>query len=412
MKFLVGVILAIAILQAHVLPQNPGRSDSSATVRVLRVVAEGVLKSATFDFINPKTGDVYQTPAQAGADMPLQIRSNFNDWRYWNGVLNIAMSRLAEELADTSYSLYVRKDIAFNFDNRGYFERRQPDEGKWNHPFGQLLTMEELDDCGAMGASLIEVYATDNQERYRTYLERAANHIEHVQARLDDGTLVRSFPRKWTLWADDLYMSVSFLARMGALTGEKIYLEDAARQVVNFHKYLYDGSKGLMYHCWFSDSGKPGVAFWGRANGWMLLGQIDLLDRIPQDLPQRDTLLYLFRRQVAGIVRYQAADGFWHQLLDRTDSFEETSCTAMFTYSIARAVSAGYIDEKYAEVAVRGWNGIKTRIAADGDFTGVCAGTGVGDDLQFYYSRPTPLNDPHGLGAILLAGTAVLKLGK
>ena len=48
-------------------------------------------------------------------------------------------------------------------------------------------------------------------------------------------------------------------------------------------------------------------------------------------------------------------------------------------------------------------------IRPDGKIEGVCTGTGVSDDLAFYYSRPTPLNDIHGIGAVLLAGTEFVK---
>ncbi|MGH7450828.1 MAG: hypothetical protein ACRENG_05755 [bacterium] len=49
------------------------------------------------------------------------------------------------------------------------FEDKYKDEGKWNYPFGQRFIMEELDDCGAMGASVIEVYRRDKQERCWRY---------------------------------------------------------------------------------------------------------------------------------------------------------------------------------------------------------------------------------------------------
>jgi rhamnogalacturonyl hydrolase YesR len=113
-----------------------------------------------------------------------------------------------------------------------------------------------------------------------------------------------------------------------------------------------------------------------------------------------------------GIARYQSGEGVWHQLLDKVDSYLETSCSAMFTYVIARAVNQGYIESRYASIAQRGWEGVLTRILPDGKIEGVCAGTGVGDDLVHYYRRPTPLNDIHGVGVILLAGAEVLHLPK
>ena len=51
-----------------------------------------------------------------------------------------------------------------------------------------------------------------------------------------------------------------------------------------------------------------------------------------------------------------------------------------------------------------------SKIRPDGKVEGVCTGTGVGDNLEFYYTRPAPLNDVHGIGAILLAGAEMLRL--
>ena len=84
----------------------------------------------------------------------------------------------------------------------------------------------------------------------------------------------------------------------------------------------------------------------------------------------------------------------------------------MFTYAIARSVNRGYIDARYASIAQRGWKGVMTKIRSDGQVRGVCAGTSVSDDLVYYYRRPTPLNDVHGIGVILLAGAELLQLRK
>jgi rhamnogalacturonyl hydrolase YesR len=82
----------------------------------------------------------------------------------------------------------------------------------------------------------------------------------------------------------------------------------------------------------------------------------------------------------------------------------------MFTYAIARAVNRGYVEPRYASVARRGWEGVASRVRQDGRIEGTCTGTGVSDLLADYYRRPTPLNDIHGIGAVLLAGSEVLRL--
>lgn len=384
--------------------------DSSVTIEKIQTVANSILKDATFNFLDKKTGEQYKSTDEAPKDANLVPASAYNDWRYWNGVLNIAMIKLGEQLNNSEYTNFAIKNVEFCFDNYKYFEKRYNNEGKWNYPFGQLFIMKELDDGGAMGASVIEVNNLNPQERYKEYVNRFAEHVMKEQARLKDGTLVRIFPVKYTLWADDLYMSISFLSRMGEYTGDIRYFEDAAKQVINFNKYLFDENKGLMYHNWYSDIKTPGVAFWGRANGWALLAQVDLLDRLPKNFPQRKILLKLLRRHIIGISRYQSSEGLWHQLLDKTDSYLETSCSAMFTYAIVRAVNKGYIEPRYASIALLGWKGVMSKIHPDGKIEGVCTGTGVSDDLAFYYHRPTPLNDVHGIGTVLLAGSEVLKL--
>ena len=383
----------------------------SATERVLRAVADGVLKDATFDFVDSATGRRYAAPESASAGARLRITSPYNDWRYWNGVLNLAMVRLSGALHDARYIAFGGRNIAFAFDHSAYFAARYAHEDRYAYPFAHRFGMEELDDYGAEGASVIEVSAFERDPRYRPYVDSAAAFATTRQDRLPDGTLVRRRPRRFTLWADDLFMSVPFLARMGVLTGDRRYFDDAAWQVINFHAHLFDARVGLMYHNWYSDSGgRPGVAFWSRANGWAMMAQVELLDRLPPDHPQRDALLALFRRHVAGLARYQDSTGLWHQLLDRRDSFLETSATAMFTYAIARGVERGYLDASWATVARRGWAGVLTKIRPDGQIEGTCAGTGVSDDLADYYRRPTPLNDVHGVGAVLLAGVEILQL--
>jgi len=386
--------------------------DIARTEKVLRSIADNIIYDTKFEFVDEKTEKRFGSFQNVPSEVKLKLQSPYNDWRYWNGVLNIAILKLGNEFNEPAYTEFVSKTLSFSFDNYKYFEKHYNGEGKWNYPFGQFFIMEELDDCGAMGASLMEVYKSDHQIRYLDYINKAANHILNLQGRLEDGTLVRSFPYKWTLWADDLYMSISFLSRMGEMTGDSKYFDDAAKQVLNFHKYLFNEEKGLMYHCWYSDVKKPGVAFWGRANGWALLAQIDLLDRLPKDYLQRNTLLQLLQKHILGIAQYQSVDGLWHQLLDKVDSYLETSCTAMFTYAIARAINKGYIEPRYKSIAQHGWEGILSRIHLDGQIEGVCAGTGVGDDLVHYYQRPTPLNDAHGIGAVILAGAEILQLLK
>lgn len=376
---------------------------------LLRLV-NNVYENTDFTFIDEETGEHYNSAFDAPEGAKLKPASPYNDWRYWNGVMNISFIQLSEVLEQPGLREFAYKNVALAFDNYKYFEKKHTDENKWGYPFGQFFILEELDDGGAMGASVIEVYKNNQQPRYKEYIDKVADHMMNVQHRLDDGTLVRTFPHRFTLWADDLYMGLSFLSRIGSLTNDKSYFDYATLQVMNYHNYLFDPYKKVMYHNWYSDLNRKGVALWGRANGWALVAQVDLLDNLPVDYPKRDTLISLLQKHILGIAQYQSATGLWHQLLDKSDSYLETSCSAMFTYTIARAVNKGYIDKRYSTIAIKGWEGIMTKIREDGQVEGVCTGTVVSDNLVDYYNRPAPLNDIHGIGTVILAGTEILRL--
>ena len=195
--------------------------DQTSNEKILRTIANAIIEDATFEFADTHTGKHFKSTKVVPDSCKLKLASRYNDWRYWNGIINIALLKLANELNEPLYKEYSLENIAFTFDNYKYFEKNYNDEGKWNYPFGEFFIMEELDDCGAMGANVIEVYKLDPQERYKEYIDKAANHILNKQSQLEDRTLVRSFPHMWTLWADDLYMGISFLSRMGELTGDQ-----------------------------------------------------------------------------------------------------------------------------------------------------------------------------------------------
>lgn len=408
MKKLYSVILAFLIVSLS-LSQNKNIDEA-----VIRNIADNILDHTTFAYQSVSSREIYKTTKDIPENVEVRFADHFTEWGYTMGVLNMAMINLGAFLNEEKYSAFPARHIANAMENYKFFQARfKNDRPHYYWPYGQLWTMSELDDCGAMGASVIEVYKTVKRNDYKEYIDKSAKHIMEVQERLNDGTLVRTGPHEMTLWADDLYMSVPFLARMGNLTGDKIYFDDALKQVFNFTKYLWNADKELYYHCYYSDLQRTGVAHWGRCNGWVMMAQVHLLNFLPKDHPQRQDLVKNLERQILGIAKYQNADGLWHQVLDKNDSYLESSASAMFVYSIARAVNEGWIDKRYATIALTGWEGLKThKITLDGQLKDICVGTGIEDNIAFYYNRPARTNETHGLGAILDAGVEIIKLKK
>ncbi len=390
------------------------KAQSTDDETIVRRIADNILQQPVTQFVGVKDGKTYNSTAEIPEGTEVKFATPLSEWHYSNGVINMAMIELGTLLNEPKYIGYAKNHVAFGFANADYFKKRfKGDRKHWHWPFGQLWSFKELDDCGSMGASVIDVYRFDPKPEYKTYIENSANHILKGQDRLADGTLCRKTPRQMTVWADDVYMSVSFLSRMGKMSGDVKYFDDAARQIIQISDLLWDPSKQIYYHCYYTDLKRNGVAYWGRANGWIAVSTVQLLDVLPANHPKRAQLIRYLERQIVGFSRYQDANGMWHQLLDKNDSYAESSVTTMYVYTIAKAINNKWIDPAYRSVAMRGWEALKkNQITADGKFQNVCVGTGIADDQVFYYNRPVGDNEKHGLGLVLHTGVEMIKLRK
>ena len=375
-------------------------------------IADRVLSETPYTFVNAKTKETFTNLKNVPVSTDVKIVSEYNEWHYTNGVLCLAMLELADKLKDKKYEDYVHKNMSFVFNegNLEFFEKQ------YNQVFAQegwrgvrrlswhmIFRNKRLDDNGPMGAALIELQMRRPSEAFLKYINTTAEHLLYAEPRLADGTIARIWPHENTIWADDLFMGVSFLCRMGKLTGDVRYFDDAANQVLSYTKYLWCPEKRLYYHCYHTDNGEHGVAHWSRANGWVAMAQADLLAAMPKNHPKREAVIKNLQQQVSGVARYQGKNGLWHQLLDKTDSYEEVTGTAMFVFAIARGVREGWLHKDFIHVAWQGLSGMMTKISDKGDVTAICVGTGIMPSLKFYYDRPTQQNAPMGEGPVLRA---------
>ena len=424
---------ASAVAQSANIPtpggQRPGRGDpafsspslavgvdytvpTEAEIKiVLDRIREHFVRSTPYQIIDTATGqpvtDLSKPTKTAGIDLR---RGEFNDWTYSMGVVLAAMIHVSEVTGDTSFRDYAIKNFDFIFDHLAFFRQQAKEFGPQSYGYRRLIEMRELDDCGAIGAALIKTYATKPDPRYKEGIGLAAAHILTKQLRLPDGTLARPRPVPVALWIDDAYMSIPFLAQLGKMTGETKHYDDAARQVIGMSARLFDPAIGLFDHSWFANMEDDARFFWGRGDGWALMAMAELLSVLPETHPDRGKVLEIFRRASRGAAETQGGAGLWHQLLDKTDSYLETSASAMFTFAIARGVNRGWLPTSYAPVAQAGWRALEQRVRADGQIEGICAGTTAAYDAVYYYNRPTDLTAMQGYGPTLMAGAEVMTM--
>ncbi|NSW94576.1 MAG: glycoside hydrolase family 88 protein [Bacteroidales bacterium] len=326
------------------------------------------------------------------------------------GVVYGAMLKAGEVTGDKKFTEYTLKRTDLIAGMTKYFKSVPPEKLKIN-PVRSVLDPRALDDAGSMCAAMIKTYEANKNQDLLPMIDNYIRYISEKQFRLSDGTLARNRPLPNTLWLDDLYMSVPALARMGKLSGDSKYFDDAVKQVLQFSERMFSSGNGLFMHGWVERMNPHPEFYWARCNGWALLAMTELLDVLPEGHKGYNEVLRILQAHIKGLARYQSGSGLWHQLIDKTDSYLETSSTAIFTYCIAHSINKGWIDaQAYGPVAVLGWNALQTKVNKTGQVEGTCVGTGMAFDPAFYYHRPVNVFAAHGYGPVILAGAEMIKL--
>jgi unsaturated rhamnogalacturonyl hydrolase len=329
------------------------------------------------------------------------------------GVTYTGMMQSADATGNPAFRDYVAKRLKLIADAAPVFRARLASNPAERSPLHPLLAPRALDDAGAMCAAMIKASRSGVASGLRPVIDNDVDYIMNKEFRLPDGTLARNRPQPDTMWLDDLYMGVPALMQMGVLTGDAKYFDEGAKQVRQFADRMFRKDAGLFMHGWVSGMDVHPAFFWARANGWALLTMVEVLDVLPATHKDRPAILELLRAHVRGLLDRQSGSGFWHQLLDRPDSYLETSATAIYAYAMARAINRGWIDPvAHAPAVVLAWNAVATKVNETGQVEGTCVGTGMGFDPAFYYHRPVSKFAAHGYGPVLLAGAEVITLIK
>lgn len=364
--------------------------------------------------VDKNTGKLITDYTTMGEEAQLE-RGAFRLASYEWGVTYSALIAAAEATGDQRYMDYVQNRFRFLAEVAPHFKRVYEEKGTTDPQLLQILTPHALDDAGAVCAAMVKVRVKDRSLPVDGLIENYFDFIQNKEYRLADGTFARNRPQHNTLWLDDMFMGIPAVAQMSRYdkAQKEIYLVEAVRQFLQFADRMFIPEKGLYRHGWVESSTDHPAFCWARANGWAMLTACELLDVLPEDYPQRAKVMDYFRAHVRGVTALQSGEGLWHQLLDRNDSYLETSATAIYVYCLAHAINKGWIDAiAYGPVAHLGWHAVAGKINAEGQVEGTCVGTGMAFDPAFYYYRPVNVYAAHGYGPVLWAGAEMISLLK
>ena len=158
--------------------------------------------------------------------------------------------------------------------------------------------------------------------------------------------------------------------------------------------------------------------------GWYTMAIEDILDYLPQNHPDRDSLILILRKTCDALLKVSDPQtGLYYQVLDqgkRAGNYLEGSGSAMFTFVFAKGAHKGYLDKKYLEIANKDFDNIlKEFIRVDKNglvsMTNICAVGGLGGNpyrdgsYEYYINEKRQDNDPKGVAPFILAA---IELGR
>jgi unsaturated rhamnogalacturonyl hydrolase len=336
-------------------------------------------------------------------------------WEYTHGLMMLAHQKIAEQAGQDKFFDYAKDFADFMISEDG-----------------TIKTYKKTDyniDRVNPGKFLINLYKETGEEKYRLAIEELRDQMRHHPRTTEGGFWHKKvYPHQ--MWLDGLYMGSPFLAKYAVEFDEPALFDDVVNQFRLINKYTWDEQEKVFYHGWdesreqkWADP-QTGLSphAWGRAMGWLSMALVDVLDYIPEEHPGRAEVLKVVQNMAVAIETHQDAEsGVWWQVLNlggREGNYLEASASSMFTYFLLKASKKGYIDQRYMQVAQRGYKGILENFIKENkdgsvSLTQVCAVAGLGGDpyrdasYEYYINEPRRDNDPKGVGPFIMASLEI-----
>jgi rhamnogalacturonyl hydrolase YesR len=254
-------------------------------------------------------------------------------------------------------------------------------------------------DRSVAGIVPLEVFKHTGDQRFLTMGKHSADAqwAKPSTRPSEDGLTEQT---RW--WIDDMWMITGLQLQAYRATKDSVYLDRAAMQMAAYLDKLQQPN-GLFFH------GTDAQFCWGRGDGWVAVGLAELLSDLPENHPKRARIMEGYKLMLAALLKYQAPDGMWRQIIDDPQAWPETSCTGMFTFSMAVGSKKGWLsDPAYKAAAKKAFIALSTYLDEEGNVKEVCIGTNKGKEAQFYLDRPRKTGDLHGQAGFIWAAWAVL----
>lgn len=268
-------------------------------------------------------------------------------------------------------------------------------------------------DDHAVGLSYIKLYEHFQHQKMINPIKKEfdwilANPPEHYIEK--DGVVRLRYNRERWNWSDALYMAPPVWAGLGAVTGESKYFDYLVQEWKQAHEWYWSEEDSLYFHdkrdiVKISPSGKR--VFWARGDGWVFAGLVEVLQYLPENHPERDYFVAIFKKMAAKLIAIQKDNGTWApSLLDpQNPPQDDISGSVFFVYGLAWGINNGILEgEKYEPFARKGWIALCERQKENGRLINIQP---VGGYPVAFDPETTAI---FGVGGFISAGTEILEM--
>jgi unsaturated rhamnogalacturonyl hydrolase len=336
-------------------------------------------------------------------------------WQYDVAFLGQAIDRLGN--IDTSYSKYMEDYVKYFVKSDGSVRGYYPEE----------FNLDNINPA----KNIITVYKRTGDPVYRTALDQFIRQMEkHPETKTGGYWHKKIYP--WQMWLDGIYMACPFLAQYAREFNSPQWFDSVTLQIKLIYSKTVDNETGLLCHAWDESrtqkwcdpvTGKSKYP-WSRATGWYVMGITDVLDYLPADHPDRDSLITILQKTCEALLKVRdEKTGLWYQVLNqggREGNYIEGSGSAMFIYVFARGAGKGYLDKKFAAIAGEAFDDLVRELITVDDkglltMHHICGGCGLGGNpyrdgsYEYYIHEKQVDNDTKGVAPFILAAIELEK---
>ena len=247
-----------------------------------------------------------------------------------------------------------------------------------------------------------------------------ADSMFRTQPRNTDGLMIPAWDtdniRPDGVFIDLAFGITPFFLYAGLLAGREEWVDYAAWTALKTYEILRDPETGLVHQARSVlrlGDGEISRDCWSRGNGWGSIALAALMRDLPEDNRYYRQVRDLAEDYFSAVLRYQDAEGLWHQEMTFPGCWQEISGSALLLYGIGTAIDCGVLPESARDAFAKGLEGLFQYIDKEGNVAGTCGGClAVGDSSkETYAAQVSYWNERHAFGAVMLALSAAERLG-